>query len=334
MISLKRILAVVLIMTFAIGISASAVTADSTAGVPSGITVNQNNPSITTTFTNQYVNVSVIGNGQVPAFHWISTASSFSFFTHILKLVEYNDSNHDGMLQNSETIQTLLLQGNAGWSMSNFSSNSTSVWFNFFTSSVHNPSFSGVTINITSFLSSSNTNLKFNIQVNNWPWKYTTDSLAFVFDFSSQGTDGNSCSACHTTEFNTNATQRTTGQNATRPTGVPNNDNAGIVTTDAKGNLLGYFTSTSTATGQFGNIGVVSQIPTNGSLYIFNYPYFGNSLVHDPSLGVGTTSAVTTLSASSGPSPSASTPGMMVITTISAFVMLGSVLVYRHRRQH
>ena len=329
MISFKRILAVVLIMTFVIGISVSAVTTMSTIGMPSGISANQDKNSVTTTFTNQYVNVSVIGNGQVPAFHWTSVASGFTFFTHILRLVEYNDSNHDGMLQNNETIQTLLLQGNADWSMSNFTSNSSTVWFNFFTSSIHIPAFSGVTINITNFLSLSNTNLKFNIQINNWPWKHTTDDLAFVFDFSSQGSDGNTCSACHSTEFNTYATQRTTGQNATRPTGVLNNNNACIVTTDAKGNLLGYFTSTSTATGQFGNIGVISQIPTNGSLYIFNYPYFGNLLVHDPILGVGTTSAVTTL-----PSSSTSTPGMLFITTIGAFVMLGSVLAYRHRRQH
>ena len=331
MIPYKRIVAAVLIMTFAIGISTSAATTAMTTGVPSGISVNQSRSTITTTFTNPYVNVSVIGNGQVPAFHWVSAASGFTFFTHILRLVEYNDSNHDGMLQNNEVVQTLLLQGNADWNMSDFASNSTTVWFNFYTSSIHDPSFSHVTINITNFLSLSNTNLKFNIQINNWPWVHTTDRLAFVFDFSSQGSNGNSCLACHTTEFNTNTTQRTTGQNATRPTGIPSNDTAGIVTTDAQGNLLGYFTSTSTATGQFGSVGVVSQMPNNGTLYVFNYPYFGNTLVHDPSLGVGTTAAVTTLAVSS--TSSKTTPGMLFFTTIGALVMVGSVFAYRHRKQ-
>ena len=175
MIPYKRIVAAVLIMTFAIGISTSAATTAMTTGVPSGISENHSRSTITTTFTYPYVYVSVIGNGQVPAFNWVSAASGFTYFTHIFRLVEYNDSNHDGMLQNNEVVQTLLLQGNADWNMSDFASNSTTVWFNFYTSSIHDPSFSHVTINITNFLSLSNTNLKFNIQINNWPWVHTTD---------------------------------------------------------------------------------------------------------------------------------------------------------------
>ena len=242
--------------------------------------------------------------GQIPFYKWGSPANGTLNVVRIMKLIEYNDSNHDGMYQSNETVQHLNLQGGADWTFSQIASNDTTSVFSFYTQSIHVPGFSEVTLNFTNYLNANASQLKFNIQILNWPWKSNNDRLAFEFVYTAVSNHGGS------------TTMSSNGK--------------GVNT--QSGGETSFFTSSTSAQGASNtNLAVVNQINVAGNStttdFYINYPYFGTSLIQDPVIGV--TSSASTISTVI--SLLISKPGLVVSTTLLMIFAIGAIVVIRRR---
>ncbi|MHA2104812.1 MAG: hypothetical protein ACW981_15400 [Candidatus Hodarchaeales archaeon] len=206
----------------------------------------------------------------------------------------------------------------------NEAANDTTVVFSFYSSNIRLPGFENTVFNMTNYLNREARNLKFDIEIANWPWAAPTDRLAFQFSFSSQFNDAR----------NRNMERlNKTGQNPLNRT-----NEEGVYLLNDEGKVAGFFSSSPVAYASSvdGNIDVVTQMEFQKQLksaeIFLNYPYFGDYLLHDPNIGIGSEEGLFVASTISQlVRLLISRPGLFFITTFVGLVAVG-IFFYSRRK--
>jgi hypothetical protein len=237
-------------------------------------------------------------------------------------LIEFNDSDHNGVFESNEAVDRAIID-EGQWTHTSFYTlpNGAGVGINFTQASAmsleggrvlsagsvilivkaynvtHTVTVDGKSVTIGT------AELKFDVVINSWPFRNTTDMLALQvnlhsssehYDFGeasgTQTVDGSSDEGAQTTEHEFQETS--SAEQETRL-------NTGIVTTSSS---IGFFRFVNTATVTSPS-GATSTVPVTASykseqdidagfkavfmkLYLA-YPNFQGTLVHDPSIGLG-----------------------------------------------
>jgi hypothetical protein len=186
--------------------------------------------------------------GKIPFYRWYGADNFSAYHLRIMRIIEYNDANEDGQFQQDEVVFHIQLQGNVDWSFTNEAANDTTVVFSFYSSNIRLPGFENTVFNMTNYLNREARNLKFDIEIANWPWAAPTDRLAFQFYFSSQFNDAR----------NRNMERlNKTGQNP-----LDRTNEEGVYLQNDEGKVAGFFSSSPVAYASSvdGNIDVVTQM--------------------------------------------------------------------------
>ncbi|MHA1992425.1 MAG: hypothetical protein ACW981_17235 [Candidatus Hodarchaeales archaeon] len=291
---------------------------------PGGMHVNYN-------IENRYselesTNARFLVNGQfgVPYYQWGSLHNRSLGNLHLEKLVEYTDLNGDGLFQENESVQELIFLRNTVWEFSRMKANDTTIVFSFYTTEVSAPGFESVFINFTNFLNRDSQELKFDIEIKDWPWDSDSNRLGLKFRFGMN--------------VFTQRIHHRHMYNKTIDNPLNNSDHEGLYYRDNKSGLISnYFSSVNTAWADVptNSIEVTSQFDTSlgllsADIYL-NYEYFGDQLIHDPILGVGDALDDSVRTISEVLSFLIDKSGLAIITTVIG-VMALSVFIYARRR--
>lgn len=292
--------------------------------LPDGMRLEHDQANRFSEMENNQARFIVNGRFGVPFYQWSSLHNRSLGNMHLEKLVEYSDLNDDGMFQQNESVQELIFLGKTEWQFSRIKANDSTIVFSFYTSAVTAPGFESVFINFTNFLNKGSHELKFDIEIKNWPWDSDSDRLGLKFRFGMN-------------VFTQRVHQRQMfNRNMDNPLNKSNHE--GLFYRDNKSGLISnYFSSVDTAWADVptNSIDVSSQFDTSlgpllADIYL-NYEYFGEHLIHDPILGVGDAidNPVTTISKVL--SLLIDTPGLVLITTVIGVLAL-SLFIYGRRR--
>ncbi|MHA1984715.1 MAG: hypothetical protein ACW967_10195 [Candidatus Hodarchaeales archaeon] len=293
-------------------------------GPPGGMHVNYNLETRFSEVESSRARFLVNGRFGIPFYQWGSLHNRSLGNLHLEKLVEYTDFNGDGMFQENESVQELIFLGNTRWEFSRMKANDTTIVFSFYTGEVSAFGFESVFINFTNFLNRDSQELKFDIEIKDWPWDSDSNRLGLKFRFGMN--------------VFTQRIHHRHMYNRTMDNPINKSNHEGLYYRDNKSGLISnYFSSVNTAWADVptNSIEVTSQFDTSlgllsADIYL-NYEYFGDQLIHDPILGVGDAldDSVTTISEVL--SFLIDKPGLAIITTVIG-VMALSVFIYGRRR--
>ncbi|MFV2016366.1 MAG: hypothetical protein ACC656_13120, partial [Candidatus Heimdallarchaeota archaeon] len=215
-------------------------------------------------------------NSSVPSLVWGDRDYEIQNKINIEALVEYTDQNNNNQYDLAEQVQVLELNESTIWNFTEISSNDTTSVISIYTQEVNVLGFESVLINLTYYLNAGSTYMKFDIEIENWPWDSDQNRLAFGFGF-------------EPTKLQEKMQINKFDKVEDDPTGL--NQPAGLYVKNSAGNIVGYVMSSDFAfkSNKSIEIDVISQIEINNdkfsaNLYL-NYPYFGDYLLHDPIIG-------------------------------------------------
>jgi hypothetical protein len=237
-------------------------------------------------------------------------------------LIEFNDSDHNGVFESNEAVARAVLD-EGQWTHTSFYSlpSGTGVGINFTQASAMTLESGGVlragsVILIVKAYNTTHTaivdgksvtigtaELKFDVVINSWPFRNTTDMLALQVNMhsSSEHYDLGENSGTQTVDGTNDEGVQTAEHDFHETSGVEQETrlNTGTVTTSS---TIGFFRFVDTATVTSPS-GTTSSVPVTASykseadndagdravfmkLYLA-YPNFQGTLVHDPSIGLG-----------------------------------------------
>ena len=264
----------------------------------------------------------VMPSGDVPIYSWFSPINRTINTVRIMGIVEYTDANADDEFSREERVQFLSLFRNASWGFSDPSANDTTIVFSFYTTDINVSGFDQTSLNFTNYINKDENQLKFDIEINGWPWISEANRLAFIFEFRSIIHDQR---PRHIQMFNKSIDNP---MNRTDP--------HGFFMRGESGDIAGFFTASDTAWSSEanGSVPVATQIVTSenklGADIYLNYPYFGERLVHDPILGVGDEGDLAS-TIKGVISSLISRPGLLAITTVLGALAVVAIFVLRRR---
>lgn len=243
--------------------------------VPPGLAIaniSENEHQISTSKTK----FSIFGNENPGMYKWAHKSQSDSNSLEFSKLIEYKDINNDLNYGSNEEVLSFNLIKNAKWNLSELLFNDSIIIFSLYTSHINEPKFERLMINLTNYIESNSSQMKFDIEITNWPWISSDNRLAFIMDFDYSNKDQN------------NSLKSFSSKNSNPTNG---DDTNGLYISNNENSLLGFITSSSKAYSNYTqtDINVTTQIDLNNAklsaTYILNYPFFGDLLIHDPIIG-------------------------------------------------
>lgn len=296
------------------------------AGPPSEIDVNLEKQHGKATITTDEMTVTIEGRGNVPKFSFYANIDNETrFHVHFIKIVEFNDTNGDGMYNESEHQANTPVLGLASvsWVLSDAVEDGNLISFNFTSDEIaygEGPTpYANLEIVLAVHFDTSNgAAFKFDILMENWPFEDTNNMLALRFDITWCAEDNGSISI------------------------DKEDDGAYLV---QNGEDIAYFAYEDTAqvvnsTDVDVNIAYDDKMGNSefehGIKAFLSYPNFnGSQLIHDPTLGVIVDTSSGTAGTSVGdtmvlPFPTISKAGFLAITVVSTAVL--AIVFFARRR--
>lgn len=129
--------------------------------------------------------IEINGGGQVPFYHFNTTAEQARFFLKLQRIVQYNDINENQRFDEGElvgdTSSTLQLTS-VDWELNIITENETTVEFALVSSQIRNPLFSDVEIELVNHFTAGSTAIKFDVNITNWPFVEEATGLSLEFE--------------------------------------------------------------------------------------------------------------------------------------------------------
>ena len=259
--------------------------------------------------------IEINGGGQVPFYHFDTTAEEASFFLKLQRIVQYNDINENQRFDEDELVggtNSTLQLTSVDWELIIITESETVVDFAFVSSEIRNPLFSGVEIELVNHFTAGSTAIKFDVNITNWPFVEEATGLSLEFELL---------------------------WNLKGETLIKNSTNEGVYLQTADQVVLAFFESASEVTvdgaviekGAHLNDTAAANAPKL-NIYI-DYPSQWNNIFHDPMFG-------TSLDAIPPLDPTAIVlwlqenvkDGFLGITAMTTLILATLLVVNRRRR--
>lgn len=212
--------------------------------------------------------IEINGGGQVPFYHFNTTAPEFNFFLKLQKIVQYNDSNENNQYDSGElvgdSVSTLQLTS-VDWDLEMITQNSDLVEFTLVSSQIRNPLFSETTLELVNSFTAGSTAIKFNVNITNWP--FVADATGLSLEFELLWNDGSS------SQLTKESTETEISLKTAEGQVVASFGSVAEVTIDGD-TVADGATLTDTANDNAHKLNI-----------FLNYPKFETSLFHDPKFG-------------------------------------------------
>ncbi len=267
------------------------------------------------TLTVDDLTIMVNAGGQVPKFHY-QLESGLSFNIMFKLMAEYYDFNEDGVFQFNEInvwgnntpapgeirYSTILALPSVVWEFSGFvpeevDETIVAVHFNFTSTSILDPFYSDLELAIVAHLYLNDQiidgyeieggrELKFDLNVRNWPWQKDDTNLAIRFDISSDNTDDE---LEQEPGIPVDTGSNTTGE---EQKAIHTENEVKQEVTIRHGDVEGYFAYANQSQNRINNE-YVDEIVTasyctdgeNTLQYYLSFEHFDDELIYDPSIG-------------------------------------------------
>ncbi|MHA2239637.1 MAG: hypothetical protein ACXAB2_14935, partial [Candidatus Hodarchaeales archaeon] len=129
--------------------------------------------------------IEINGGGQIPYYHFNTTAEEAKFFLKLQRIVQYKDSNGNNRFDEDELVgdtSSQLQLTSVDWDLNIITESPTAVDFAFIASQIRNPLFSGVEIELVNHFTAGSTAIKFDINITNWPFVAEATGLSLEFE--------------------------------------------------------------------------------------------------------------------------------------------------------
>jgi hypothetical protein len=222
--------------------------------------------------------IEINGGGQIPFYHFNTTSDEASFFLKFQRIVQYNDTNNNNIFDNNElvgdSLSTLALTS-VDWEVEMISESISEVDFAFVSSQIRNPLFSDVEIKLVNYFTAGSPNIKFDVEITNWPFVEEATGLSLEFEF--------------LWSSNSEGPADEEGEPTARI--YKESTNSGIYIKNIDDEVLAFFESVSEVTvdGVLDSQGATlsdTAVENAPRLNIYlNYPKFNDYILHDPTFG-------------------------------------------------
>ncbi|PWI47614.1 hypothetical protein CEE45_10635 [Candidatus Heimdallarchaeota archaeon B3_Heim] len=222
--------------------------------------------------------IEVNGGGQIPYYHFNTTAEDVSFFLKFQRIVQYADSNDNNRFDEDELVgdvfSTLQLTS-IDWDLELLSQSSTNVDFALTSSQIRNPLFSDVKLALVNHFSGGSSAIKFDVNITNWPFVEEATGLSLEFELM----------------WSSEAEGPLDEENELIPQIYKESTDSGIYIKNTGGTVLAYFESVSeinvdgTTIVDGATLNDTAVEKANKLNVYINYPKFENYVLHDPMFG-------------------------------------------------
>lgn len=267
--------------------------------------------------------IEVNAKGQVPFYHFNTSVDDARFFLKFQRITQFKDENDNGIFDKGEEVgqkNSDLQLPSVKWELEITTDEETVKEFIFRSTEIKGQEFEDTTIELINHFTAGSSNLKFDINITNWPFEEEATGLCleFALNWSRGDNDGDGMSL------------------------KKESDDTSIFLRNDDDVLLAYFESAS-------DVEVDGALVTDGAILydtasenaskvniLLNYPSFNDTLFHDPEIGTSDDAILPTI-----PSTiilwlietiESVKDGFLVVTTVVTFVF-GAVLILNRRRQ-